>query len=172
MVVLPVGPRHPETSARGSGKLKFIIVAIDYFTKWMEAKPLSKTTCKEARLGQERLGWVDELPNILLTHHTMLKTSNVETPFSLTYGSEAVIPAELEMPIYRTIQFNETSNEEEMRLNLDLIQERRETAAIIEAQYKKNVENTTTNGSVSCPLKLGILYTEEIKLVGSRIKGS
>nr|GEV89605.1 putative reverse transcriptase domain-containing protein [Tanacetum cinerariifolium] len=29
---------------KGPGKLKFIIVVIDYFTKWMEAKPLAKTT--------------------------------------------------------------------------------------------------------------------------------
>ncbi|GJZ57587.1 reverse transcriptase domain-containing protein [Tanacetum coccineum] len=28
----------------GPDKLKFIIVVIDYFTKWMEAKPLAKTT--------------------------------------------------------------------------------------------------------------------------------
>ncbi|GKC66597.1 hypothetical protein Tco_1099195 [Tanacetum coccineum] len=70
----------------------------------------------------------------------MLKTSNGETPFSLTYGSEAVIPAEIGMPTYRTIQWNEAQNEEEMRLNLDLIQERRETTAIREAKYKKKVE--------------------------------
>ncbi|GJT09006.1 hypothetical protein Tco_0843468 [Tanacetum coccineum] len=37
---------------------------------------------------------VYELPNILWAHRTMLKTINGETPFSLTYGSEAVIPAE------------------------------------------------------------------------------
>ncbi|GKF99329.1 reverse transcriptase domain-containing protein, partial [Tanacetum coccineum] len=33
----------------GPGKLKFIIMAIDYFTKWMEAKPLAKTTGKEVK---------------------------------------------------------------------------------------------------------------------------
>ncbi|GKE57247.1 reverse transcriptase domain-containing protein [Tanacetum coccineum] len=33
----------------GPDGLKFIIVAIDYFTKWMEAKPLAKTTGKEER---------------------------------------------------------------------------------------------------------------------------
>ncbi|GKB27338.1 reverse transcriptase domain-containing protein [Tanacetum coccineum] len=49
----------------------------------------------KARLGWERVGWVDELPNILWAHQTMLKTSTGETPFSLTYGSEAVIPAEI-----------------------------------------------------------------------------
>ncbi|GJR94162.1 reverse transcriptase domain-containing protein [Tanacetum coccineum] len=76
----------------------------------------------------------------LWAHLTMLKTSNGETYFSLTYGSETVIPAEIGMPTYWTIQFNKTRNEEEMRLNLDLIQEKRETAAIQEAKYKKKVE--------------------------------
>ncbi|GKB64000.1 reverse transcriptase domain-containing protein [Tanacetum coccineum] len=94
----------------------------------------------KARLGRERVGWVDELPNILWTHRTMLKKSNGETPFSLTYGSEAVIPAEIGMPTYHTIHFNEAQNEEEMRLNLDLSQERKETSAIHEAKYKKKVE--------------------------------
>nr|GEX11482.1 reverse transcriptase domain-containing protein [Tanacetum cinerariifolium] len=95
----------------------------------------------KARLGRERVGWVDELPNILWAHRTMLKTSNGETPLSLTYGSEAVIPAEIGMPTYRTVQWNEALNEEEMRLNLDLIQERRKTTVIREAKYKK--ENGT-----------------------------
>ncbi|GKC11919.1 reverse transcriptase domain-containing protein [Tanacetum coccineum] len=94
----------------------------------------------KARLRRERLGWVDELPNILWAHRTMMKTSNGETPFSLTYGSEAVISVEIGMPTYRTIHFNEAQNEEEMRLNLDLSQERRETAIIREARYKKKVE--------------------------------
>ncbi|GKG32550.1 reverse transcriptase domain-containing protein, partial [Tanacetum coccineum] len=44
----------------------------------------------KARLGWERAGWVDELPNVLWAHWTMLKTSNRETPFSLIYGSKAV----------------------------------------------------------------------------------
>ncbi|GKG08134.1 hypothetical protein Tco_0333966, partial [Tanacetum coccineum] len=38
------------------------------------------------------------------------------------------------------IQWNEALNEDEMRLNLDLIQVRREIAAIREAKYKTKVE--------------------------------
>ncbi|GJX37321.1 hypothetical protein Tco_0250624 [Tanacetum coccineum] len=44
------------------------------------------------------------------------------------------------MPTYQTIHLNEAQNEEEMWLNLDLSQERRETTAIREAKYKKKVE--------------------------------
>ncbi|GJY66537.1 reverse transcriptase domain-containing protein [Tanacetum coccineum] len=32
-----------------SGKVKFITVVVDYFTKWIEAKPLAKTTGKEVK---------------------------------------------------------------------------------------------------------------------------
>ncbi|GJR63394.1 reverse transcriptase domain-containing protein [Tanacetum coccineum] len=53
---------------------------------------------------------------------------------------QAVILNEIGMPTYRTIQWNEAQNEEEMRLNLDLIQERREITAIWEAKYKKKEE--------------------------------
>ncbi|GJR66367.1 reverse transcriptase domain-containing protein [Tanacetum coccineum] len=83
----------------------------------------------KTRLGRERAGWVDELPNVLWAHRTSIKQSNGETPFSLTYGSEAVIPAEIGIPSYRTLMIREEYNEEEQRLNLDLLQERREAAS-------------------------------------------
>ncbi|GJR26334.1 reverse transcriptase domain-containing protein [Tanacetum coccineum] len=65
---------------------------------------------------------------------TMKKTSNGETPFSLTYGTEAVIPAEIGMPTHRTSSVNEKTNDQELRLNLNLLEERREIAAIREAR--------------------------------------
>ncbi|GKA93614.1 reverse transcriptase domain-containing protein [Tanacetum coccineum] len=34
---------------KASRKVKFVIVAIDYFTKWIEAKPLAKTTRHEVK---------------------------------------------------------------------------------------------------------------------------
>ncbi|GJS24961.1 reverse transcriptase domain-containing protein [Tanacetum coccineum] len=91
-------------------------------------------------LGREKAGWVDELPNVLQAHRTLIKQSNGETPFSQTYGSEAVIPAEIGIPTYRTLMIREEYNEEEMRLNLDLLHERRETTAVREARYKTKME--------------------------------
>ncbi|XP_071728277.1 uncharacterized protein [Rutidosis leptorrhynchoides] len=32
--------------AEASGRIIFLVAAIDYFTKWPEAKPLAATTCK------------------------------------------------------------------------------------------------------------------------------
>ncbi|GJS49907.1 reverse transcriptase domain-containing protein [Tanacetum coccineum] len=47
----------------------------------------------KARLDERSKDWIRELSHVLWAHHTMIKSSNEETPFSLTYGTEAVIPA-------------------------------------------------------------------------------
>ncbi|XP_021981968.1 uncharacterized protein LOC110877996 [Helianthus annuus] len=83
------------------------------------------------RLGYEGNGWADELPNILWAHRTLHKTSNGETPFSLTYGTEAVIPAEIGLPNQRCKNWEE--NEQELRSNLDLLEELRNVSATKEA---------------------------------------
>ncbi|GJZ97630.1 hypothetical protein Tco_0670083 [Tanacetum coccineum] len=66
----------------------------------------------------------------------MIKSSHGDTPFSLTYGTEAVIPAEIGMPTYRSATVDTVHNDEELRLNLDLLEEKRERAAIYEAKFK------------------------------------
>ncbi|GJS42521.1 reverse transcriptase domain-containing protein [Tanacetum coccineum] len=106
----------------GPGKVKFLIVAIDYFTKWIEAKPVATITGNQvkklvlkneyppvfclreaptskwlgrkskqesgekdqARLDERSKDWIGELSHVLWAHRTMIKSSNVETPFSLT----------------------------------------------------------------------------------------
>ncbi|GKA32310.1 reverse transcriptase domain-containing protein [Tanacetum coccineum] len=156
----------------GPGKVKFLIVAMDYFTKWIEAKAMFhdnpfKDWCDKlnitkrfasvkhqqsnglverenqslgegikSRLGDGNKNWVDELPHVLWAHRTIIKSSNGDTLFSLTYGTEAVIPAEIEMPTFRTVAVDVMQNDDELRLNADLLKERREHAAIREAKAK------------------------------------
>nr|GEW24392.1 reverse transcriptase domain-containing protein [Tanacetum cinerariifolium] len=123
----------------GPSKVKFLIVLIDYFTKWIEAKPVTtitgnlikkdnpfKSWCEKlcirhrfafvkhpqanglveranrslgegikARLDERSNDWIEEVPHVLWAHRTMIKSSNEDTPFSLTCGTEAVIPAEI-----------------------------------------------------------------------------
>ncbi|GJY02719.1 reverse transcriptase domain-containing protein, partial [Tanacetum coccineum] len=54
----------------------------------------------KVRLDEGNKNWTEELPRVLWAHRTMIKSSHGDTPFSLTYGTEAVIPAEIGMPIY------------------------------------------------------------------------
>nr|GEY42120.1 reverse transcriptase domain-containing protein [Tanacetum cinerariifolium] len=175
-MILKSGP-FPE----GPGKVKFLIVAMDYFTNWIEAKAVATITgsqvkkfmwdnivCRfglpgeivsdnvkhpqsnglmerenrslgegiKARLGEGNKNWIEDLPHVLWAHRTMINSSYDDTPFSLTYGTKAVIPAEIEMPTYRTAIVDVVHNDEELRLNLDLLEERRERAAIHEAKAK------------------------------------
>nr|GEW24695.1 reverse transcriptase domain-containing protein [Tanacetum cinerariifolium] len=192
----------------GPGKVKFLIVAMDYFTKWIEAKAVATITggqvkkfvwdnivCRfgipgeiildnskqfadnpfkdwcdklnitrhfasvkhlqfnglveranrslgegiKACLGEGNKNWVEELPHVFWDHRTIVKSSHGDTPFSLIYGSEAIIPAEIGMPTYRTTAVDVVNNDEELHLNLDLLEERRELAAINEARSKSKM---------------------------------
>ena len=46
------------------------------------------------RIKKAKGRWVDKLPYVLWTYRTTPRRSTRETPFSMTYGSEAVIPTE------------------------------------------------------------------------------
>ncbi|GJS76624.1 reverse transcriptase domain-containing protein [Tanacetum coccineum] len=148
----------------GPGKVKFLIVAIDYFTNWIEAKPVATITGNQvkkfhpqanglveranrslgegikAQLDERSKDWIGELSHVLWAHRTMIKSRNEETPFSLTYDTEAVIPAEISMPTLRTAEVDLTKNDEALEINLDLIEEKREQAAIQEAKSKAKME--------------------------------
>ena len=53
-----------------SGQRKFVVVAIDYFTKWIEAKPLDKITMKQiAHFFWESIICRYGIPRVLVTHN-------------------------------------------------------------------------------------------------------
>ena len=72
--------------------------------------------------------WPEELPSILWAYRTIMRTPTGETPFRLTYRSEAVIPAEVRLISYRVDSHDEIKNDEAIRLQLDLVDEVRVTA--------------------------------------------
>ncbi|XP_071700367.1 uncharacterized protein [Rutidosis leptorrhynchoides] len=91
------------------------------------------------QLNEKRTGWVDELSNVLWTHRTILKKSTSETPFSLVYGSEAMIPAEIFVPTHRIANFDENANNVALCENLNFVEERRLMGAIKEANNKQQI---------------------------------
>ena len=82
------------------------------------------------RLDDAKGKWVEELPHVLWTYRTTPCKSTGETPFSMTYGAEAVIPLETGFPTSRTSSFNPSDNDEQLKRNLDLIEEKRENAMV------------------------------------------
>nr|GFB20897.1 reverse transcriptase domain-containing protein [Tanacetum cinerariifolium] len=87
----------------------------------------------------------------------MIKSSNRDTPFLLTYGTKAVIPAEICMPTLRTTKVDLVGNNEALKINLDFLDERREEAAIREAKSKAKIEKYYNSKVRNTSFKLGDL---------------
>ncbi|GJR84150.1 reverse transcriptase domain-containing protein [Tanacetum coccineum] len=150
----------------GPGKVKFLIVVMNYFTKWIESKAVTTISGAQsnglveranrslgegikARLGEGNKNWIEKIPHVLWAHRKMFKSSNGDTPFSLTYSTKAIIPAKIKIPTYRTAVVDVVHNDDEIRLNLDLLEERRKRAAIREAKAKSKMTryyNTRVHG--------------------------
>jgi transposase InsO family protein len=189
----------------GKGGRKFLVVVVDYFTKWAEAEALAAITttnitsflwksvvcrfgiphafvtdngkqfdyepfrkwCSKLRirnyyasvlypkangqveatnktlvktlkkkLDKKKGAWVEYVPEVLWSYRTTRRTPTGETPFSLTYGAEAVIPVEVGSPSFRVAYYNPGLNDEKAKVYLDLLQEKRDDAQVTWAAYQ------------------------------------
>ncbi|XP_027150213.1 uncharacterized protein LOC113750438 [Coffea eugenioides] len=160
---------------RALGSYAYVVVAVDYFTKWVaisdnggqftdnpfkawcenlgikqhftsvghpqangQAENFNRTLLHglKTRLHRARSSWMEELPSVLWSYRTTPRSATQETPFSLTYGSEAVVPTEFITPNPRMAAYAAEVNEEERRVDLDLAEKKREMAAAKVALYK------------------------------------
>ena len=75
------------------------------------------------------------MPHVLWTYHTTPRRSTRETHFSMTYWEEVVIPLESGFPTLRTNQFSVEENNRLLLDSPDVVEERREMAAVKMAHY-------------------------------------
>ncbi|XP_074342201.1 uncharacterized protein LOC141679659 [Apium graveolens] len=78
------------------------------------------------RVKLSRNTWADELLPILWEYKTTYKVTTEATPFMLAYGAEATVPLEITHGLPRAEAYEPKTNEEGMRLTLDLIDEVRD----------------------------------------------
>ncbi|KAG7599008.1 Reverse transcriptase domain [Arabidopsis suecica] len=106
-----------------------------------QAEAANKTILSnlKKRLSHLKGGWYDELQPVLWAYRTTPRRPTGETPFSLVYGMEAVVPAELNVPGLRRTEapLNEEENSAMLDDSLDTINERRDQALIRIQNYQQ-----------------------------------
>ena len=107
------------------------------------------------RLDDAKRKWVEELPHVLWTYRTTPCRSTGETPFSMTYGADVVIPLETGFPTLRMSSFNPSNNNGLLEKSLDLIEERRENAIIQLAYYQHKLKQGYDANVKLRPLTVG-----------------
>ncbi|GKE29587.1 hypothetical protein Tco_1444971 [Tanacetum coccineum] len=114
---------------------------------------------------------MEEISHVLWAHRTMIKSSNGDTLFSLTY---------IGMPTLRTAEVDMVQNDEALEINLDLLEERREQAAIRKAKSKAKMEKYYNSKVHSTSFKPGDLvyhsndasHAKEVCKLGPKWEGT
>ena len=83
--------------------------------------------------------WPEELPGILWAYKTTTKTPTGETPFNLTYDTKAVIPVEIGVTSKRREFFDKETNDDQLWMNLDCLDETRDEASKRMARYQQKM---------------------------------
>ena len=101
-------PAHPQSNGQAEVTIRTLKAAL-------------KTKLKDLK-GK----WVEYLPKVLWAYRTTRKSATQETPFALAFGTEAVAPVEIGLKSLRIELESVEHNEEALRLNLDLLDEKRD----------------------------------------------
>ncbi|WVZ14463.1 hypothetical protein V8G54_012029 [Vigna mungo] len=71
------------------------------------------------RLGEAKGGWVDEIDKVLWGYRCSPHSLTRESPFNLTYGTNAMLPVEIGEPTIRRQLSDMDLNAEQLQSNLD-----------------------------------------------------
>jgi hypothetical protein len=91
------------------------------------------------KLNKHGKKWAAEVPSVLWRLRTTPSRATGFTPFFLVYGSEAVLPTDLEYGPPRLKAYNEQSNDVARENALDQLEEASNIALLLSARYQQNL---------------------------------
>ncbi|XP_073040156.1 uncharacterized protein [Primulina eburnea] len=99
---------------------------------------------------------------MLWSYITTPKIGIRETLFSLVYGNEAVLPAEIDEETSRVIFYDER-NSERRAADLDFLEEKREAAAIRMKAYKRRTTQSYNRKVIQRSFQVGDLAWKKVQ---------
>ncbi|XP_042457606.1 uncharacterized protein LOC122041838 [Zingiber officinale] len=161
---------------------KVPVVAVDYFSKWVEAEPLQALTSVaypqsneqtkvanheilrilHARLDHVGGSWVDKLPSVLWGICMTPKEGTGVTPFHLVYGGQTVVPVEVRVESDRIQHYSEDNTDQRL-LELDLVGEARTKAASRLMAYRQRVKQSYNQRVIPRSFQVGDLVWKKVK---------
>ncbi|GMH15683.1 hypothetical protein Nepgr_017524 [Nepenthes gracilis] len=108
--------------------------------------------------------WVDELPSILWSYGIIPREPTRETPFSLCYGTEAAVPAEVGLPCPWVECFDLITNSQRFRECLDLLPEVCDVARLRSVTYQQHIARYYNKRVKACPLEVGNLVLRSVEV--------
>ena len=112
-------PTHPQSNGQAEVTIRTLKAAL------------------KTKLENLKGKWVEYLLEILCAYKTTRKSATRETLFALAFGIEAVAPVKVGLKSPWVKFANAKHNEESLRLNLDLLEEKREQALKCAEDYQR-----------------------------------
>uniref|UniRef100_A0A803QHB3 Integrase catalytic domain-containing protein n=1 Tax=Cannabis sativa TaxID=3483 RepID=A0A803QHB3_CANSA len=114
----------------------FLVVARPQANRQVEVvNKILKTTLKK-KLQACKAHYPEKLPRVLWAYSTTERTFIGHTPYSMTYGCEAVIPVDSTVPTHRRDTYDPTRNYALLQESLDLIEELQEQSKVQLQMYQ------------------------------------
>jgi hypothetical protein len=114
--------------------------------------------------GLEKHGkkWIDELPCALWGNRTSPSRATGETPFFMVYGAEVVLPPEVTMGSVRVQAYDEATQDQLRREDIDLVDERKWQTAIKNARYRQALKRYQERSVRSRELQVNDLVLQRV----------
>ena len=132
----------------------------------MESENKSILNGIKKKLEGSRGNWVEELPGVLWASRTTIKEATGHTPFSLVFGTEAVLPVEVGIASTRITYYDQYSNDQDKPINLDLLPETRGNALLKAIAQKQKMIRQFNKRVKPRGFQAGDLVLRKVKATG------